>query len=227
VNILKGLEQKYDFKVGNGNAEVLRDLGLSEKCFTPSAGHVVMQMEAVAQECLGYRFTGMEQFQAVMREHGIEVTERNGFVALQGLNEHGMPCTPKVDERSLSIPIKSECDKKISECLKPDKAPVRESEAVSRIAQACLPHAQSLDHFIAMMERKGITCSMKIDSKEKVTGVLFIDKHSKCIMNSSEVKNFKISDVNELKSKGAPQENSTSKGNEHQQTQKASASRKM
>jgi hypothetical protein len=78
-----------------------------------------------------------------------------------------------------------------------------------------------------MMERKGITCSMKIDSKEKVTGVLFIDKHSKCIMNSSEVKNFKISDVNELKSKGAPQENSTSKGNEHQQTQKASASRKM
>ena len=110
VRILMGLEQKYGFKVGNGNAEALRDLGLSGRCFDASVGHVVLQMEAIAQECLGYRFTGVEQFQSLMREHGLEVSERNGFMCLQGLNDKGQPCTPKVDERSLSIPIKAVCD---------------------------------------------------------------------------------------------------------------------
>lgn len=227
VRILTGLEQKYGFKVGNGNAETLRDLGLSGRCFDASVGHVVLQMEAIAQECLGYRFTGVEQFQSLMREHGLEVSERNGFMCLQGLNDKGQPCTPKVDERSLSIPIKAVCDKRISECLKPDRAPVRQSEAVSRIVQACLPHAQNIGHFAAMLERKGITCSIKTDPVGKVTGVLFIDRPSRCIMNSSEIKGFRLSDINELKNNATLKENDSSKRNEQQQTKKSSASRKM
>jgi hypothetical protein len=227
VRILTGLEQKYGFKVGNGNAEALRDLGLSGRCFDASVGHVVLQMEAIAQECLGYRFTGVEQFQSLMREHGLEVSERNGFMCLQGLNDKGQPCTPKVDERSLSIPIKAVCDKRISECLKPDRAPVRQSEAVSRIVHACLPHAQNIEHFAAMLERKGITCSIKTDPAGKVTGVLFIDRPSRCVMNSSEIKGFRLSDINELKNNATLKENDSSKRNEQQQTKKSSASRKM
>ena len=227
VRILTGLEQKYGFKVGNGNAETLRDLGLSGRCFDASVGHVVLQMEAIAQECLGYRFTGVEQFQSLMREHGLEVSERNGFMCLQGLNDKGQPCTPKVDERSLSIPIKAVCDKRISECLKPDRAPVRQSEAVSRIVHACLPHARSIEHFTAMLERKGITCSIKTDPAGKVTGVLFIDRPSRCVMNSSEIKGFRLSDINELKNNATLKENDSSKRNEQQQTKKSSASRKM
>ena len=227
VRILTGLEQKYGFKVGNGNAEALRDLGLSGRCFDASVGHVVLQMEAIAQECLGYRFTGVEQFQSLMREHGLEVSERNGFMCLQGLNDKGQPCTPKVDERSLSIPIKTVFDKRISECLKPDRAPVRQSEAVSRIVHACLPHAQNIEHFAAMLERKGITCSIKTDPVGKVTGVLFIDRPSRCVMNSSEIKGFRLSDINELKNNATLKENDSSKRNEQQQTKKSSASRKM
>jgi hypothetical protein len=227
VRILTGLEQKYGFKVGNGNAEALRDLGLSGRCFDASVGHVVLQMEAIAQECLGYRFTGVEQFQSLMREHGLEVSERNGFMCLQGLNDKGQPCTPKVDERSLSIPIKAVCDKRISECLKPDRAPVRQSEAVSRIVHACLPHARNIEHFAAMLERKGITCSIKTDPVGKVTGVLFIDRPSRCVMNSSEIKGFRLSDINELKNNATLKENDSSKRNEQQQTKKSSASRKM
>lgn len=227
VRILTGLEQKYGFKVGNGNAETLRDLGLSGRCFDASVGHVVLQMEAIAQECLGYRFTGVEQFQSLMRDHGLEVSERNGFMCLQGLNGEGQPCTPKVDERSLSIPIKAVCDKRISECLKPDRAPVRQSEAVSRIVHACLPHAQNIEHFAAMLERKGITCSIKTDPVGKVTGVLFIDRPSRCVMNSSEIKGFRLSDINELKNNATLKENDSSKRNEQQQTKKSSASRKM
>ena len=227
VRILTGLEQKYGFKVGNGNAEAMRDLGLSGRCFDASVGHVVVQMEAIAQECLGYRFTGVEQFQSLMREHGLVVSERNGFMCLQGLNDKGQPCTPKVDERSLSIPIKAVCDKRISECLKPDRAPVRQSEAVSRIVHACLPHAQNIEHFAAMLERKGITCSIKTDPVGKVTGVLFIDRPSRCVMNSSEIKGFRLSDINELKNNATLKENDSSKRNEQQQTKKSSASRKM
>jgi hypothetical protein len=227
VRILTGLEQKYGFKVGNGNAETLRDLGLSGRCFDASVGHVVLQMEAIAQECLGYRFTGVEQFQSLLREHGLGVSERTGFMCLQGLNDKGQPCTPKVDERSLSIPIKAVCDKRISECLKPDRAPVRQSEAVSRIVHACLPHAQNIEHFAAMLERKGITCSIKTDPAGKVTGVLFIDRPSRCVMNSSEIKGFRLSDINELKNNATLKENDSSKRNEQQQTKKSSASRKM
>ena len=227
VRILDGLSEKYGFKVGNGNAETLRELGITDRCFNPSAGHVVLQMEAIAQECLSYRFTGVEQFQAVMRDHGIDVTERNGHMALQGLDDKGQPCTPKVDERSLSIPVKSECDRKVAVCLAPDKAPVREAEAVSRIARACLPHASSLEHFCAMMERKGIAVNVRTDPSGKITGALFIDRTSRCVLNSSEVRGIRMSDIKDLGSKASLKEGRSARNNEGQQTQKSSASRRM
>lgn len=227
VQILKGLEQKYNFKVGNGNSETLRELGLTNKNFTPSVGHVVLQMEAITQECLSYRFTGFEQFQAVMREHGLAVTEKNGFMSLQGLNRDGQPCTPKIDERSLTIPIKSECDKKISDCLRPDRAPVRESEALSRIVRASLPFAQNIEHFTSMLERKGIAFNVRTDASGKVTGAVFIDKSSRCVLSSSEIRNMKLSDINDLKNKTSLKDSDSTRQIDHQQTQKASASRKM
>ena len=78
-----------------------------------------------------------------------------------------------------------------------------------------------------MMERKGITCKMKTDSVGKVTGIMFIDKPSRCVMNSSEIKNLKLSDINGIKSKAKLKDNDSTKHKDHQQTQKASASRKM
>lgn len=227
VKVLDGLAQKYGFKVGNGNAETLRELGLTDRCFNASAGHVVLQMEAIAQEGLSYRFTSVEQFQAVMRDHGIEVTERNGHMTLQGLNDKGQPCTPKVDERSLSIPVKSECDRKVSICLAPDRAPVRESEAVSRIVRACIPHAKDLDHFRAMMDRKDISVSLRTDASGKLTGALFIDRASRCVLNSSELRGVGLSDIKKIGSKETLKEGKTVRNNEGTQRQKASVSRKM
>jgi hypothetical protein len=92
---------------------------------------------------------------------------------------------------------------------------------------ACLPHAQNIEHFAAMLERKGITCSIKTDPAGKVTGVLFIDRPSRCVMNSSEIKGFRLSDINELKNNATLKENDSSKRNEQQQTKKSSASRKI
>lgn len=46
-------------------------------------------------------------------------------------------------------------------------------------------------------------------------------------MNSSEIKNLKLSDINELKSKAKLKDNDSTKHKDHQQMQKASASRKM
>lgn len=227
VRILEGLSEKYGFRVGNGNAETLRELGITDRCFSPSAGHVVLQMEAIAQECLSYRFTDADQFQAVMRDHGIEVTERNGHMSLQGLDGQGHPCTPRVDERSLSIPIKSECDRKVTFCLDPQRAPVREAEAVSRIARACLPHAAGLDHFCAMMDRKGISVNVRTDASGKVAGALFIDRVSRCVLDSSEVRGLSLSDIRDLESKASLKEGNRAGNSEGQQTQKVSASRKM
>ena len=78
-----------------------------------------------------------------------------------------------------------------------------------------------------MLERKGITCSIKTDPAGKVTGALFIDRPSRCVMNSSEIKGIRLSDINELKNNATLKENDSSKRNEQQQTKKSSASRKM
>lgn len=201
LKVLESLSMKYGFKVGNGNARSLQELGMDARRFTQSAGHVVMQMEVLSQECLSYRFTSMDQFRMLMRNHGVDVRERNGFMILQGMDSGGRPCTPQVDERSLCVPVMSEVEQRIRQCLMPDRAPVREAQYIARVASACLPFADTVSSFVAMLDRKGITCSVSTNQLGKITNVTFIDRHSRCVLNASELKGFDTQSLKNLNSK--------------------------
>ena len=68
-----------------------------------------------------------------------------------------------------------------------------------------------------MLERKGITCCIRRKDDGKIVGATFIDKDTRCVFGSSEIKTFKTAKLNDLEPKVKNQEN----------TRKVSAGRKM
>lgn len=220
MNLLEGLSQKYGFRVGNGNAEALAEIGINPSRFDPQKGHVAAQFEAIVQRCLSFRFTSPEQFKLLMQSHGVSVSFREangGMAVLQGISKDGKICTKPVDERSLSVAVCEDVQERIALSLSADKGPSREVEKVSRIVSACLPYAESVKGFEAMLERKGITCCIRRKDDGKIVGATFIDKDTRCVFGSSEIKTFKTTKLNDLEPKVKNQEN----------TRKVSAGRKM
>ena len=220
MNILEGLSQKYGFRVGNGNAEALDGLGINPSRFDPLKGHVAAQFEAIVQRCLSFRFTSPEQFKLLMQSHGISVSFREssgGMAVLQGISKEGKICTKPIDERALSIAVCDDVQERIALSLSADKGPSREIEKVCRIVSACLPYAESVKGFEAMLERKGIACHIRRKDDGKIVGATFIDKDTRCVFGSSEIKTFKAAKLNELEPKVKNKEN----------TRKVSAGKKM
>ena len=220
MNLLEGLSQKYGFRVGNGNAEALAEIGINPSRFDPQKGHVAAQFEAIVQRCLSFRFTSPEQFKLLMQSHGVSVSFREangGMAVLQGISKDGKICTKPVDERSLSVAVCEDVQERIALSLSADKGPSREVEKVCRIVSACLPYAESVKGFEAMLERKGITCCIRCKDDGKIVGATFIDKDTRCVFGSSEIKTFKTTKLNDLEPKVKNQEN----------TRKVSAGRKM
>ena len=220
MNLLEGLSQKYGFRVGNGNAEALAEIGINPSRFDPQKGHVAAQFEAIVQRCLSFRFTSPEQFKLLMQSHGVSVSFREangGMAVLQGISKDGKICTKPVDERSLSVAVCEDVQERIALSLSADKGPSREVEKVCRIVSACLPYAESVKGFEAMLERKGITCCIRRKDDGKIVGATFIDKDTRCVFGSSEIKTFKTTKLNDLEPKVKNQEN----------TRKVSAGRKM
>jgi hypothetical protein len=78
-----------------------------------------------------------------------------------------------------------------------------------------------------MMDRKGISVNVRTDASGKVAGALFIDRVSRCVLDSSEVRGLSLSDIRDLESKASLKEGNRAGNSEGQQTQKVSASRKM
>lgn len=211
MSVIEGLAPYYGFRVGNGNAEALVELGIDPRRFDHSKGHVAAQLEAIVQRCLSYRFTSQEQFKLLMRTHGVSVSFREGGTAvLQGLADDGRQCTKPVDERALSIAVNDEVADRIALSLSSGRGPVREAQKVARIVAACLPHADSVRGFESMLERKGISCHVRRRDDGRIVGATFIDKDTRCVFGSSEIRTFKASELNAIESKGKVQDSGRS-----------------
>lgn len=237
-DLLKGMSQRFGIQVGNGSKQALSVLGIGTERFNPEKGHVLTQIEAIVQECLSYRFTGVDQFRMLMHSKGIDVGERAGKdrpMTLTGLDAGGRQCTPPVDERSLSVTVRETCERRAVDCVSRDRSPVREIGRVERICAACLPHAEDLDSFRAMLERKGIATHVHRDREGNAAGMTFMDSQTRCVLGPSEVRGVSAAVLKSLdRGTAAAQEQSRVKGNarqdipkQEQQAQKAGGVKKM
>ena len=129
---------------------------------------------------------------------------------LQGLADDGRQCTKPVDERALSIAVNDEVADRIALSLSSEKGPVREAQKVARIVAACLPHADSVRGFESMLERKGISCHVRRRDDGRIVGATFIDKDTRSVFGSSEIRTFKASELNAIESKGKVQDSGRS-----------------
>lgn len=203
LSLMEGMSQRYGYSIGNGTSEALFELGIDPRRFDASKGHVAAQLEAIVQRCLSYRFVSPEQFRLLMRSHGVSVSFReSGTAVLQGMDPEGKTCTKPVDERALSVAVHDEMQERISQSLSAGKTPVREAEKVCRIVSSCLPYAESVKQFEAMLQRKGIECHIRRKDDGKIVGATFIDRDTRCIFGGSEIRTFKASELDALESKG-------------------------
>ena len=188
--LLEDLAPDYGYVVGNGTAEELAELDIDPSRFHPEKGHVIAQMEAIFQECLGYHFTSFEQFGLIMEGHGIRMDEKTGentIIILQGLDRKGKPCTAVVDEMATGIKMYEAYETRASECYSNRFVPEREKTRVAGLAAYMLPNAKSEDHFRNMMGKKGIDVHFYRTPDGAVSGVNFIDNQTKCAFKGSEL----------------------------------------
>ena len=98
------------------------------------------------------------------------------------------------------------------EAVRMHEEAVREAEKVCRIVSSCLPYAESVKQFEAMLQRKGIECHIRRKDDGKIVGATFIDRDTRCIFGGSEIRTFKASELDVLESKGKVNERKVTTG---------------
>lgn len=193
-NILKDLCEHYGYTVGsakNASSLLLDDDFL---CFNPDYGNVLVQMNAIFEQCLQYHFTSRKHFDIIARDHGLRIRLAAGKMSLQGTDENGRKCTvpyssPDYLSRYLDRMQESNEDKLSKDYL-------------SGIAASCrelLPYSKTEESFVRMMLRRGIHPVFDKDMSGKITGVTYIDHESqKAFPGSSLGHGFTLADIQDV-----------------------------
>lgn len=195
VDLTRQLADKYGFTLGNGNAQHMSDLGIDTRRFTPSAGNVLAQMEAIFNECCKYHFTTFAQFQMIMENHGIGVDYRTGnenVIILQGLDGQGKPCTAPIDERDTALSMYELYEKRALLCRGRTSIRQRELSKVDSLASFCISRSTSESHFSNMLKRHDIDLKIHRAPNGNIIGATFVDHATKSAFKCSELPTFKL-----------------------------------
>ena len=190
--------EKYGYTIGNGESDKARDMGFDTRRFSPEAGHVIAQMEAIFKECCSYHFTSFQQFQMIMQSHGLSVTHRAGdesTILLQGLDKAGKACTAPVDERDTSLSMYEMYEQRALQCYGKTSVRRRELDKVDSLASFCLPRSTSQKHFENMLRKQDIDIRIHRNSNGAIMGATFVDHATRSAFKCSELPSFKLDSI--------------------------------
>lgn len=190
--------EKYGYTIGNGESDKARDMGFDTRRFSPEAGHVIAQMEAIFKECCSYHFTSFQQFQMIMQSHGLSVTHRAGdesTILLQGLDKAGKACTAPVDERDTSLAMYEMYEQRALQCYGKTSVRRRELDKVDSLASFCLPRSTSQKHFENMLRKQDIDIRIHRNSNGAIMGATFVDHATRSAFKCSELPSFKLDSI--------------------------------
>ena len=198
LQLLAALAPKYNLSVGNGNGETFGVMGIDPRRFNPTGGNIMEQIRVIAQECCKYHMTSFNQFQLIMRAHGLDVQERTGNasqVVVRGLNQDDIPCTAPLSESDIGMAIYHDYERRALECYGRNGIKQRERGRICGISATCLEHSTSERHYRNMLARFDIDVVLHRTSDGRIHGATFIDHSTKCAFKGSDLGSFRLDDV--------------------------------
>jgi hypothetical protein len=198
LQLLAALAPKYNLSVGNGNGETFGVMGIDPRRFNPTGGNIMEQIRVIAQECCKYHMTSFNQFQLIMRAHGLDVQERTGNasqVVVRGLNQDDIPCTAPLSESDIGMAIYQDYERRALECYGRNGIKQRERGRICGISATCLEHSTSERHYRNMLARFDIDVVLHRTSDGRIHGATFIDHSTKCAFKGSDLGSFRLDDV--------------------------------
>lgn len=168
--ILKDLCEQYGYRVGGVKESERLSPDDEFMSFNPDYGNVLVQMNAIFEQCTAYHYTSRKLFDQIARDHGLKIRVSGGKMSLQGTDGSGRKCTvPYSKPEYLSMYLDRMQE---STQAKLDK------DYLGKVAESCkklLPYSKSEESFTRMMLRRGIHPVFEKDSSGKITGFSIID----------------------------------------------------
>lgn len=159
--------------------------------FNPKRGDVINQVRTIFDECLTYRFTSYEQFEAILWAHGVKLDFRTGAstqLYVQGLGPDGKTCTKKISEKAAATAFYQLYSERALECAPLMGVMSRERERICNCARWPLENVSSYGAFRKVLAGKDIYVHMDRDpDNHKFTGGFFVDHHNKCAFDLEDM----------------------------------------
>lgn len=146
------------------------------------------QLKNAFEDCIKWRFSTFEQFQALMlRRYNVLAEIESGTedkVTLCGTSPSGVPVTPPIREAELGLQmlrlVKERAESSNMASRKEQK------KRLETLARAAAEHASTYEEFRAVMEKKGVYTVLSWSADGKPFGVTWLDRATKCAWKGSE-----------------------------------------
>lgn len=206
-------KEKFHYTIGNEKGNQIQEEKTPVLYFDGKKGDIARQYTDIFEEALKYRFSTSLQFQTILRSMGvnIEFTEGNNFhILFEGLDATGKKSNPRITERDLGIDAFGLYEKalKANNSKKKNLSKEEKEKAdwnkyqIGRTIAFCMEHARTENHFVRMLQKKGIAVTLSRSADGSVFGATFADRQSRTAYKASELKYFVNADA--LKKAAAP-----------------------
>lgn len=210
IHILRGLEIKYGFYLGNSKNEVAdeeseakqwgkkeitpgqsseHDKEIEKSVYVPSFNikskePLTQQIRNIHSDAMKWSFSSPMQYGMLLRcRYKVSSKCYDGQMYYQGLNIDGQACTGLVDEQSVGL----NCLEDIAHRCKEDNENRKEyRHSLEKLLSWCSQNASSFDDFRKLTEKKGVYMVLSWSETGKPYGVTWLDRRTKCAFKGSD-----------------------------------------
>ena len=188
LRIMKQLEPKYGYQIGNGDIQEERYYH-AYPVFDPYLGDLTNQLDDIFNFLKKYTFSDFAQCQMILRDFGIGLSYewKNGKKTLfaRGLDRQGHPCTRALSGRNL-LRYRNWLNIRITDAERnPRSVPDIALARAANLTDYCRDRATSSLHFRNMLAKQGMSVNFEKDDDRRIVGVTFIDHRLRVAFSSN------------------------------------------
>lgn len=193
--ILRSLEKKYGFVIGNNekqNTQQTKVVQTPEKTNTiaPSDNLSRQYLEAF-DKAMQYHFRTFTQFKAIMRWYNIDVNkneyQRQDVICLQAIDQQNQGCATPLKEYELGRRLLEEMNARTMSCREDKKRYIAERKRIAELFKTKANESRSLEELERKLKEDGIGMYVSRNKDGHIFGLTLIDHNEKMAFKGNEI----------------------------------------